>query len=231
MARAVRGRTEPFEPASRSAARWRYAKKKRFRPSEQFRPDVSKKRDAFWETIAKVPFENLIFIDESGCNIAMTPSYGRAPRGQRVLDHKPANWGENLSVVGAIRADRVLAHQTFEGAVNGPRFVQFVRRRLIRRLYPGDVVVLDNLRAHYAPAVRELIESVGARLVFLPPYSPDFSPIEPCWSFIKQWLRSLKERVPERLKSAIVRAFQRVTPRHLTAWFHHCGYQFNRSSV
>jgi transposase len=161
----------------------------------------------------------------------MTPSYGRAPRGQRVLDHKPANWGKNLSMVGAIRVDRVLAHQTFEGAVNGPRFVEFVRRRLVRRLYPGDVVVLDNLRAHYAPAVRQLVESVGASLVFLPPYSPDFSPIEPCWSFIKQWLRALKERVPERLKSAIVRAFQRVTPRHLASWFQHCGYQFNRSSV
>jgi transposase len=155
----------------------------------------------------------------------MTPTYGRAPRGERVLDYKPANWGKNLSVVGAVRADRVLAHQTFDGAINGPKFIEFVRERLVPRLYPGDVVVLDNLRPHHAPEVRRLIEEAGATLLFLPPYSPDFSPIEPCWAFIKHWLRSLKERVPERLKAAIVRAFRRVTTRHLAAWFAHCGYQ------
>jgi transposase len=156
----------------------------------------------------------------------MTPSYGRAPRGQRVLDHKPANWGENISIVGAIRCDRVLAHQTFDGAVNGPKFVSFVRNRLCPRLYPGDVVILDNLRPHHAPDVRTLVEATGAHLMFLPPYSPDFSPIEPCWSFLKQWLRKLKERVPERLKAAIVRGLQRVTTAHLSAWFAHCGYRF-----
>jgi transposase len=155
----------------------------------------------------------------------MSPAYGRAPRGERVIDRKPTNWGENLSVVGAVRADRVLAHQTFEGAVNGPKFIDFVRRRLAPRLYPGDVVVLDNLRPHHAPEVRRLIEATGARLMFLPPYSPDFSPIEPCWSFIKHWLRTLKARVADRLKAGIVRAFQRVTTRHLTSWFNHCGYQ------
>jgi transposase len=156
----------------------------------------------------------------------MSPTYGRAPRGQRVLDHKPANWGKNISVVGAIRVDRVLAHKTFEGAVNGPKFIDFIRRRLLPRLFPGDVVVLDNLRPHHAPEVRRLVESAKAKLLFLPPYSPDFSPIEPCWSFIKHWLRSFKARIPELLKHAIVRAFQRVTTRHLTAWFKHCGYQF-----
>jgi transposase len=168
----------------------------------------------------------LIFIDESGCNIAMSPTYGRAPRGQRVIDHRPTNWGQNISIVGAVRADRVLAHQTFDGAVNGPRFIDFVRHRLVPRLYPGDVVVLDNLRAHHAPEVRCLVESAQARLLFLPPYSPELSPIEPCWSFLKNWLRTLKERVPARLKAAIVRGLRRVTSRHLTSWFSHCGYHF-----
>ena len=226
MAHAPWWELEQIEPVACVAAGWRDSKKKRFRPSEQLRPDVADKREAFVEAIAEIATEKLIFIDESGCNVAMTPSYGRAPRGQRVIDHKPANWGKNLSVIGAIRADRVLAHQTVDGAVNGPKFIDFVRCRLAPRLYPGDVVVLDNLRAHHAPEVRRLIEAAGACVLFLPPYSPEFNPIEPCWAFMKQWLRSLKERVAERLKSAIVRAFRRVTSRHLAAWFAHCGYQF-----
>ena len=87
-------------------------------------------------------------------------------------------------------------------------------------------VVLDNLRAHHAPEVRSLVEGARARLLFLPPYSPDFSPIEPCWAFLKTWLRALKERVPARLKAAIVRGLRRVTTQHLTSWFIHCGYHF-----
>lgn len=182
--------------------------------------------------IAKIDPARLIFIDESGCNVAMASAYGRAPRGARVYDHKPANWGENLSVVGAIRADRVLCHQTFTGAVNGPRFVEFVRERLCPRLYPGDVVVLDNLRAHHAPIVRELVEAEGAQLLFLPPYSPDFSPIEPCWSFVKHHLRRLARRTVEALRPAIRNVLLRVRTDHLSAWFTHCGYpQRERSGV
>jgi transposase len=140
----------------------------------------------------------------------MSLAYGRALSGERVVDHKPANWGDNLSIVGAVRADRVLCHQTFVGAVNGPRFVEFVRETLCPRLYPGDVIVLDNLRAHHAPAVRELVEGVGARLLFLPPYSPDLSPIEPCWSFVKHHLRRLAHRTADALRRAIPNVLKRV---------------------
>lgn len=226
MARAPRRGAQPVEHAAFAPTCWGHSKKKRFRPSEQLRRDVETKRVAFLEEVKSIAPDRLIFIDESGCNIAMSPTYGRAPRGQRVIDHKPANWGQNVSIVGAVRADRVLAHQTFDGAVNGPKFIEFVRRRLVPRLYPGDVVVLDNLRAHHAPEVRSLVEETGARLLFLPPYSPDFSPIEPCWAFLKNWLRTLKERVPARLKAAIVRGLRRVTTRHLASWFIHCGYHF-----
>jgi transposase len=219
-------RSQPFEHAAFAAACRGHSKKKRFRPSEQLRRDVEEKRAAFLEEVKNIAPDRLIFIDESGCNVAMSPTYGRAPRGQRVLDHKPANWGKNVSIVGAVRADRVLAHQTFDGAVNGPKLIEFVRRRLVPRMYQGDVVVLDNLRAHHAPEVRSLVENTGARLIFLPPYSPDFSPIEPCWAFLTNWLRKLKERVPERLKAAIVRGLRRVTTRHLTSSFLHCGYHF-----
>jgi transposase len=182
--------------------------------------------------MAKEDPSRLIFIDESGCNVAMASTHGRAPSGARVYDHKPANWGENLSIVGAVRSDRVLCHQTFVGAINGPRFVEFVRSRLCRRLYPGDVVVLDNLRPHHAPVVRELVEAQGAKLVFLPPYSPDFSPIEPCWSFVKYHLRRLAHRTAHALRRAIRHVFMRVRSDHLRNWFAHCGYpQSERSPV
>ncbi len=147
LAHPIRRRPQSLKHAAFAAASRRYAKKKRFRPSEQLRHDVEKKRVAFLKEVKGIAPDRLIFIDESGCNIAMSPTYGRAPRGQRVIDHRPTNWGQNISIVGAVRADRVLAHQTFDGAVNGPRFIDFVRHRLVPRLYPGDVVVLDNLRA------------------------------------------------------------------------------------
>ncbi len=213
MAHQVWRRPQSCQHAAFIAASRGLSKKKRFRPSEQLRRDVEEKRAAFLEEVKSIAPDRLIFIDESGCNIAMSPTYGRAPRGQRVIDHRPTNWGQNISIVGAVRADRVLAHQTFDGAVNGPKFIDFVRHRLVPRLYPGDVVVLDNLRAHHAPEVRCLVEAAHARLLFLPPYSPEFSPIEPCWSFLKNWLRTLKERVPARLKAAIVRGLHPIVKR------------------
>lgn len=179
-----------------------------------------------------VPVERMIALDESGCNAAMTLLNGRAPRGERVYDHRPANWGKNLSIVGAIRQDRVLCHQTFEGAINSQRFIEFVEHRLCPRLYPGDVVLLDNLRQHHAPRVRELVEATGARLLFLPPYSPEFNPIEPCWSFVKAYLRKLAHRTLDPLRRAIRTGLQRVCSRHLVGWFKHCGYnQPERSLV
>lgn len=206
--------------------------KKRFRPSEQLRPRVQEQRAEFVRTLARIDPDCLVFIDESGCNLAMSPLYGRALVGERVHDHKPANWGKNLSVIGAVRRDCVLCHQTVEGAVNGPKFIEFVEKRLVPRLGKGDVVVMDNLRPHHAPRVRELIEERGAELIFLPPYSPDFSPIEPCWSFIKHHLRRLKERTVDALRRSIRNTFHRVTTRHLEHWFSHCGYgQCERSPV
>lgn len=182
--------------------------------------------------MASVDPARLIFIDESGCNVAMALNYGRAVRGERVLDSKPLRCGQNFSVVGAVRADRVLCHQTFLGPIDTERFVYFLRKRLCPRLYPGDIVVLDNLRQHHASIVRELIEAEGAELMFLPPYSPDLSPIEPCWSFVKHYLRKFALRTPEKLRRGIRNAFLRVCTKHLAGWFTHCGYhQPERSLV
>jgi len=154
----------------------------------------------------------------------MTSAYGRAPSGQRVVDKKPVNWGGNITVVGAITNNRVVCHRSLDGAMNKLQFIAFVKNTLAPRLHRGAVVVLDNLRAHHASEVREIIESVGCRLLYQPPYSPELNPIELCWSFIKLHLRRLARRTRKTLLPAIRHTFLRVRPRQLQAWFAHCGY-------
>jgi len=131
-----------------------------------------------------------------------------------------------MTAVAAVRPGGLHAPFTIDCPVDGEVFQAYMTRVLVPTLRAGDVVVMDNLAAHKRPAVREAIEAAGATVLYLPPYSPDFSPIEPCWSFLKNWLRTIKERVPARLKAAIVRGLRRVTTRHLTSWFVHCGYHF-----
>lgn len=154
----------------------------------------------------------------------MASSYGRAPAGERVHDNKPANWGRNLTVVGAISNDRVVCHRTMLGAMNKARFVDFVINVLCPKIHRGAVVVLDNLRAHHAADVRLAIEAAGARVLYLPPYSPDLNPIELCWSFAKSWLRRLAQRTEEGLRKAIRNTMLRIRTDHLLAWFKHCGF-------
>ena len=111
------------------------------------------------------------------------------------------------------------------GAINTTRFVDWVRRRLVRRLRPGDIVVLDNLAAHKAGAVRDLVEAVGAELHFLPPYSYDFNPIEPGWALIKKRIRAVAPRTGTVLRCTAQRARRVIRPRHCRSWFAHAGYQ------
>lgn len=161
----------------------------------------------------------MIFIDETGCNVQLAPEWGWAPAGERLVDRRPGNRGKNLSVVGAIRQDRVLCHAKFEGALNGPKWKSFVEKVLRPRLYPGDVVVMDNLRVHKNAEALALIENAGATVRFFPPYSPDMNPIELCWSFVKHHLRRLRERTFDGLQRGVWRALMRVTGRHLESWF------------
>jgi transposase len=135
------------------------------------------------------------------------------------------NWGDNLTMVGAIRADKWLTLATQWGAMNRARFIQWVRRHLVRHLRRGDVVVLDNLPAHKARQVRELIEQAGATLRFLPPYSHDFNPIEAAWALIKKRIRAVAPRTAPTLRRTAQRARQVVRPRHCQNWFAHAGYE------
>ena len=154
----------------------------------------------------------------------MVRLHGRCLRGQRLLSKAPAGHWQTTTMLAAIGLDGVQAPFALEGAIDGEAFLIYVEQVLLPTLHGGEIVVLDNLPCHKHLRVRELIESVGAEVWYLPPYSPDFSPIEPMWSKIKQILRSLAARTFEGLIEAIGVALENVTTYDLNGWFTHCGY-------
>ena len=165
-----------------------------------------------------------MFLDESGVTTEMTRRYGWAPRPQRVSEAVPAGHWRTLTVLAALTLDGMLASMTIESPTDGDVFLAFLEQVLGPRLEPGHVVVLDNLGAHKVEGVRGLIESRGAQLLYLPPYSPDFNPIEQAWSKLKQLLRGVKARMLDQLEPAIARAIAAITPQNAQAFFQHCGY-------
>lgn len=164
------------------------------------------------------------FIDESGAKTNMVRLHGRCPPGQRLLSKAPAGHWQTTTMIAAIGLDGVHAPFALDGAVDAEAFVVYVELVLLPTLQGGEIVVLDNLACHKHPRVRELIESVGAEVWYLPPYSPDFNPIEEMWSKIKQALRSLAARTFEGLMAAIGIALKQVSLQDLAGWFNHCGY-------
>jgi len=163
-------------------------------------------------------------VDESGATLAMIRRYGRATPGQRVVDHVPANYGDNYTMLAALGLAGLAAPWVVDGAVNGDIFRCWVREVLCPTLQPGDIVLWDNLSAHKAAGVEALLTARGARLIRLSPYSPDFNPIEQCWSKMKTWLRRAKARTVEALIEAINHALDTVTEADIRGWFTHCGY-------
>jgi transposase len=166
----------------------------------------------------------LKFIDESGTNLGFTRRFGRARPGQRVVEGTPGNAGPHYTLLAALSMQGVQAPWLLEGAMDGAAFAVYVEQVLVPTLHPGDIVVMDNLSFHKAPRIRRLIEAVGARLEFLPPYSPDLNPIELCGSKIKTALRARKARSFAALLDALDDAFGAVTKQDAQAWFAHCGY-------
>lgn len=142
----------------------------------------------------------------------------------RIRFYRPANRGPNISFVGAIRSDHLVGVAGYQGAVNVQRFLDFVIRVLLPALNPDDVVVMDNLRVHKHPAIRALIESRGARLLFLPPYTPELNPIEEFWSKFKYLLRSIAARTVPALVQAARHALNLFPASDFLGWFRHSGY-------
>ena len=163
-------------------------------------------------------------MDETGLATEMTRRYGRVRGGRRLREGVPAGHWRTLSVLGAIRRSGWVAAMTIEAATDGEIFLAYLQRVLGPQLQPGDVVVMDNLSAHKVAGVREAIEARGAELLYLPPYSPDFNPIEQCWAQVKQSLRAAKARSVPKLEQCLADALATVTPHNTQACFRHCGY-------
>jgi transposase len=187
------------------------------------------KRAAWWEAVAAHAPNDLVFVDESGANVKMARAYARAPRGQRAVGKVPRNHGTPTSLVAALTPDGLRATAARLGAFDTASFAAYVRDVLCPSLRPGQVVVLDNLSAHKSTAVRDAISAAGCSVLFLPPYSPDFAPIELAWAQIKAALRAAAARTQDALDAAIATAWRRVTPDHARAFFRHCGYSLAQS--
>ena len=168
-------------------------------------------------------------MDESGVDLALTRLFGRAAKGERVVGAVPRNYGSNITMLAALGTNGVTAAMTVDGATDGDVFMVFVEQVLCPTLAVGDIVAGaqwagDNLSAHKVTGIRQSIEAKGASLLYLPPYSPDLSPIEQCWSKIKSFLRSAAARTREALEEAISQALDTITVADACAWFAHCGY-------
>jgi transposase len=181
-------------------------------------------RAAWRDEVAAVRPADLVFLDETGSHLGYTPTHAWAPRGRRARAAAPVNRGQNKTVIAAVTRDGIRALLRFDGGMTGARFEGYVRHVLAPTLRPGQVVIADTLRAHHTAGARVAIEARGARLLHLPPYSPDFNPIEHAFSKVKQALRRAEARTEDALRAATWAAFATITLADAAGWFAHCGY-------
>jgi transposase len=197
-------------------------KKKSLHASEQDRPDVQTKRRSFRRKVKKIEPKRLIFVDETGVTTAMTPSRAWSPRGERAVDSSPGAW-ESVTVIAALSLDGVRAPLAFPGSTDTAAFQSYVDQVLVPALHKGDVVVLDNLKPHLAPGVAKAIEQAGASVLPLPPYSPDYTPIEEMYSKVKEFLRRVAARTTTGLYDAIGEGLKQVTHKDIIGWYFDVG--------
>ncbi len=186
-------------------------------------------RSDYRTAIEKEVVSRFKFLDEAGSNIAMTRLYGRGEKGERVIESVPQNYGENISMLASLSFSGIEAPMTINGAVDGIVFKIYVKKVLCPTLKAGDIVMMDNLSVHKVKGIRELIEAVGAKLIYLPPYSPDLNPIEKCWSKIKTALRKAKARTRVELEQALKEALLLITEKDALGWFKSCGYAVHQT--
>src|SRR3954451_17024452 len=193
-------------------------KKKVPRAAEQDRPDVQEQRREFCEGLAGVDPQRLVFVDECGANTSMTRTHGRAPVGERVYTNTPGHW-ESITLTCGLRLSGVTATLAFPGATNTDVFETYVEEVLVPELKPGDVVIWDDLKPHESEEPIEAVEAAGARVVPLPPWSPDLTPIEEMISKVKGSLRSAAARTKETVYEAFGSALHDVTLENIAGWF------------
>ncbi len=198
------------------------SKKKTQHADERDRADVRQKRRSFRRKVKRVEPKRLVFVDETGVTTAMARAYGWAPRGERAVGSAPGSW-ESLTVIAALGLDGVRAPLVFPGSTDTAAFESYVEQVLVPDLHAGDVVVWDNLAPHQAYAVAAAVKRAGAKLLPLPPYSPDYTPIERLWSKVKAYLRRVAARNKDAVYDALGEALERVTLQDIIGWFQFAG--------
>jgi transposase len=191
---------------------------------ERERPDVARRRAQWIKYQGHVAPERLVFIDETWTKTNMAPLRGWALRGERLIGKIPHRHWKTMTFVAALRHDRITAPWLLEGAIDGESFRTYVEKVLVPTLHPGDIVVMDNLGSHKGKAVRALIRAAGAKLLFLPKYSPDLNPIEQVFSKLKQLLRKAAPRTLEAICAAIGDILGAFTPGECANYFRNSGY-------
>jgi transposase len=184
-------------------------------------------RQRFRRQLRTFQGSRLRFLDETGVTITLTPRYGRAAPGVRVIESVPRNYGQHLSLLATLSPQGLNAPMTSEGPVDAMVFRLYVERVLGPTLRPGEIVGMDTLAVHKVAGIAEQIAARGARVEYLPPYSPDFTPIEQAWSKLKTALRQRKARTRRTLERALTALLPTISGTDARAWFHHCGYSLH----
>ena len=181
---------------------------------------------AAWRVLVaeEIDAERIVFVDEMGSNTSLRPLYAWSPKGKRAFGSVPRNWGKNVTLLASITPEGLGPCLAVEGPTTREVFEAYLERVLAPTLKPGRVVVVDNLSAHKGGRVKEIVEGRGCELLYLPPYSPDFNPIEQAFSKIKGLLRRAEARTREALIEAMGLALSAVTTRDARGFFEHCGY-------
>lgn len=195
------------------------------RASEIDRPDVQVLRADWPRILAQIPLKNLVFLDESSASTSLARLYGRSPVGERLLGSAPAGHWLTVTMLAAIRIDGPIAPLLVDGPIDGTIFTTWIEQFLLRELRPGDVVIMDNVSSHKVPGIAETLLAAGHNLLYLPPYSPDFNPIENMWSKVKSVLRKLKARTFNELMTAMKIAIESIAKNDCVGFFDHCGYR------
>jgi transposase len=201
-----------------------HAQKKSAHASEQDRPDILKRRQAWFDSQPELDAKRLVFIDETWASTNMVRKNGRCPRGERLRMGVPHGHWKTTTFIAGLRLDGITAPFVIDCPVDRNIFESYVERVLVRDIRRGDIVVMDNLSSHKGPRVREMIEAAGARLLYLPPYSPDFNPIEMAFSKLKALLRKAAERTIPGLWDAIGNLIDLITPNEAANFFQAAGY-------
>lgn len=200
--------------------------KKVLKAAEQDRPDVAQKRAEWIVSQAGLNPDQLVFLDETWAKTNMTRPRGRALRGERVVAKVPHGHWKTTTFLAALRTTGLTAPLVVDGAINGDIFLAYVQQQLVPTLHAGDIVIMDNLSAHKVAGVREAIESAGARLLYLPPYSPDFNPIETVFSKFKWMLKSAADRTVETLWQRCGQLIEHFNETECRNHFRHAGYRY-----